>query len=189
MKKTPILWGIGLIIIAVLAGMYYGYGTDTEPVGTEQTRRYVSSEYGIAFDYPANYTLEERDVAAGSGSGRAYHAIILADTEALAEAPQNGEGPTTITIDIYQKGAGETAEQWVRNYSFSNFNISPDGVLEAVAVGGVQGLQYQWDGLYRGTSIAFEHKDNIVVLSGTYMEPSDAIRTDFEAIAQNIELQ
>ena len=164
-----------LIILAILFAGYFLYtGQATEPDGG---KTYANASYGISFAYPDTYVLEEREV----GNAERYHfAITLMDRIASENIPQNGEGPTSITIDIFQNNLDKlSTEAWVKGNSNSNFKLSADGLLTSTTVAGREALHYTWDGLYRGESTVFAHKDNIVMLSVTYLSPTDTIVSNF----------
>jgi hypothetical protein len=181
---------IAIVVVLALFGALYlvpqpvGNGTATSTPGTA-FKTYENAEYGIAFNYPDTYTLVEH---AGSAAGGSLHHIVIADTEALAQAPQNGEGPTAITFDIYSHTATST-EAWIRSTPQSNFQLSPNGALTRVQVKGAEGYTYVWDGLYTGASVVFQHKSRIVMASVTTMSPTDPIATDFARILDSLELQ
>lgn len=166
------------ILVAVALGSYVWYAKGNPQVsdGTERLT-YTNAAYGISFEYPNTYELQEREV----GDGHRYHySITLIDKEALANIPQNGEGPPTVNVDIYQNNLDQLSiETWVRGTNFSNFKLSPDGLLASTNIAGVPALSYTWDGLYRGESVVFTHKENVVMLSVTYLAQDDQIRRDF----------
>lgn len=185
-------WTIGaFVVLALLAGLawYVGRpqtmsGENSQPIAA----RYSNTEYGISFKYSNTYQLEERD-APGSGERR-HHIVTLIDTDDAANVPENGEGPTAITVEMFQNNLDrQPVETWIRGTSNSNFKLSPDGALSTTTVYGVTAYSYSWDGLYRGDSVVFEHKNNIFMLSVTYMTPDDQIRKDFDLLVRSVELQ
>ncbi|HWO07745.1 MAG TPA: hypothetical protein VNM40_04170, partial [Candidatus Paceibacterota bacterium] len=100
--------------------------------------------------------------------------------------PQNGEGPPAITIDIYQNNLdNQTAEEWIRNSSVSNFKLG-DGTLSSTTVGGNPALSYRWSGLYEGTTIVVAQPDWIYAFSVTYFEPGAEIVQDFVRVRDSV---
>ncbi|MBI2610318.1 hypothetical protein HYW60_00050 [Candidatus Kaiserbacteria bacterium] len=174
--------GIFVLLIVVI-GAYLLFGTRSPSV---EGARYANATYGISFEYPSAHALQEREV----GDAHRYHySITLIDKEALATLPQNGEGPPTISVDIFQNNLDQLSiEQWVRGTNFSNFKLSPDGLLASTTVAGVPALSYTWDGLYRGESTVFTHKDNVIMLSVTYLSRDDQIRADFARVLSSLTL-
>ncbi len=152
---------------------------------------YRSVTYGISFEYPNSYELQEREVG---NAERAHYSIVLIDKEALANIPQNGEGPPTINVDIFQNNLDKTPiETWIRGTNYSNFKLSPDGVLASTTIAGKPAFSYVVDGLYRSDAIVFAHpgragKNNIIMLSVGSLTPKDRIRKDFENVVASITL-
>lgn len=145
----------------------------------EAMRTYSSTEYGISFPYPSTYLLTEHD-AAGSAL-RKHHVITLLRREDLP-LPENGEGPPSITIDIYQNDLDrQTAEQWIRNSGASNFKLG-NGLLTRTTAGGLPALSYRWSGLYEGTTVVVAEPAWIYAMSVTYMEMGAPIVQDFAAL-------
>ena len=119
---------------------------------------------------------------------REHYVIILTRREDLP-APENGEGPPTISFDLYQNNLDKTSlVDWVKGTNNSNFKLS-DGTYTSTTVAGVPAMEYSWDGLYRGDSVVFLHKDRVIMVTGMYLQPTDAIREDFEKIILSIKLE
>lgn len=176
---------VTVILAALLLGGYYLYVRGVGRLSANLTA-YQNSTYGISFKYPDTYALQAREV----GNGERYHySIVLIDKVALANLPQAGEGPPTITIDIFQNNLDNLfVEEWIRNTSDSNFKISLDGILTPTRVGGADAVTYFWDGLYRGQSVVLAHKGNILMLTVTYNASSDQIRADFSQMLSSVAL-
>jgi hypothetical protein len=178
MKTTQMLYTAGAIAIFVLlvAGALFAYRTLATPMTA-----FANAEYGISFDYPSSYELREVHTVD-------RHTIVLADKAALAAAPQNGEGPTTITFDIFANPVGISPEEWVRTNSSSNFQLGT-GQMATTSQGGAESVAYVWDGLYRGQSFVFENGTDIVMASVTMLTVDDQITKDFEKILRTLELK
>ena len=173
-----------LIVLTVLFVGYIWYaGQATAPGG----KTYTNTSYGISFAYPDTYVLEEREV----GNAERYHyAITLMDRVASRNIPQNGEGPTSITVDIFQNDLDKLlAEAWVKGNNNSNFKLSPDGLLTSTTVADEEALRYTWDGLYRGESVVLSHKDTIIMLSVQWISEEDQIVDDFARVLSSVNLQ
>lgn len=163
--------------------------TPTPTPGAEEQsdmRTYTSAEYGISFEYPDTYTLTEID-SPGSAL-REHHAIVLQRTEDLP-APEGGEGPLSITIDIYQNNLdNQTTENWIRRSSASNFKLG-DMTLASTTIDGKAALSYRWSGLYEGTTVAIARPDWIYAFSVTYLEMGADIIQDFVMIRESVRLR
>lgn len=171
MKNTAVV----AALLIVLVGGFLWYKGQSPKVSDVET--YANTTYGISFEYPGTYALQEREV----GNAQRYHqALTLIDKEALANIPQNGEGPPAINVDIFQNNLDKLSiERWVRGSNNSNFKLSPDGTLTSGTVAGAPSLSYLWDGLYRGRSVVLSHKGNIIMLSVQWLTEEDAIIEDF----------
>lgn len=154
--------------------------------GEAQMRTYSSAEYGISFEYPDSYTLTEVD-SPGSAQ-REHHAIVLQRTEDLP-APAGGEGPPSITIDIYQNDLDDqTTESWIRGSSASNFKLGPM-TLASTTIDGKAALSYRWSGLYEGTTVAIARPDWIYAFNVMYLQMGDDIVQDFVALRESAQLR
>lgn len=191
MTMARFLVVLGLLIAA---GAIFVIATDdspmptTDPVGEEQSRMqtYSSDEYGISFSYPDSYTLTEIDVP-GSAL-REQHSIVLQRTEDLP-APEGGEGPPSITIDIYQNDLdSQTTEGWIRNTSQSNFKLG-DMTLRETTIDGKDALSYRWDGLYSGTTVAIARPSWVYAFNVMYLEMGDPLVRDFVSIRDSVRLR
>lgn len=193
MNKTAVVLVI-LILGGAAAYLYFVPPTPVVPVPQESPNqsegpRYENAALGFAFEYPDTYQLAEREL----GNGERWHYnVTLLDKVAAANIPEGGEGPTAITVDVFQNNLDQlTVAEWVANDSRSNFKLAISGALANVTVTNSekQAVAYTWDGLYRGDSIVFGHDGKIFMLSVTYMTPQDTIIGDFAGLASNFELR
>jgi hypothetical protein len=185
MNKT-IVWIVVLLVLG--AGIYWIATTQkaTAPVVFTPTEKntYNNSTYGIAFNYPKGYVLSEGE----KGNAERMHYAIVLVQEADAVLPQNGEGPTAITIDIYQNNLDKLSLlDWLNGTAVSNFKLG-DGTYSSTTVGGKEAVSYAWSGLYEGETTAFLHKDNIVAVSVTRLTPEDTILTDYQELLSSVQL-
>lgn len=176
-----------LLLVAVAAAYFLRQpSAGSNPVIIERPlKTYYDERYGIAFNFPDNYVVEEHDA---EGEGPARHTIVIGDKTAMENAPQNGEGPPTITIDIFDNASKQGIEEWIKGSNFSNFKLSPDGVLTTTAVAGQEARAYVSDGLYRTTNIVFPHRTYMVMLSVGQMTPEDQIVKDFAIVVSSIQI-
>ena len=184
---------IGIAVaLAVIAGLFLFFYSDAlfqqngplAPVaGPTGTNLYANGAYGISFPYPSEYVVQE-----GERSDRPHdrYAIVLIHEDDV-EVPIAGEGPTSITIDIYENTTNETLSNWVTTASESNYMLG-DQRLTEMSVDGKAALQFRWSGLYEGETTAFLNGDTIVVVSVTYLTPEDAIIADYRTLLSEIQL-
>lgn len=187
---------LGIVVIVILALGGYWLLSDQATVQTPPTatstatstssalKAYTSAEYGVEFRYPSSYELTERDTP--GNAQRRHHVVTLIRAQDLPP-PQGGEGPPTITVEMFQNDLDDqTTEQWIRNSSSSNFKLSLDNRLSTTSIAGQSALSYTWDGLYRGDTIAIARPAYVYAFSVTYREPTDPIRSDFENLMRTV---
>ncbi len=137
--------------------------------------------------YPQNYFVTEKEV--GNGERRQHLIMLVEDIPGnrdLLEGKIVGEGPTAITFDVFQNNFEKlSAVQWIKGNSNSNFKLS-DGTYKKTTVAGAEAVSYTWDGLYRGDSTVFEHKQNIIMATVTYLESDDDIRVVFGEVMKSL---
>jgi hypothetical protein len=190
---------MGLIaVIVVLAAAYFilfsandglepsanATTTPQNPSG-QQFSTYSNTKYGLSFSYSSEYQLTEMD-APGSAL-RERHIIVLQRKEDLPP-PEGGEGPPSITIDIYQNNLDhQTTEGWIRGTSESNFKLGT-GDLASTTIAGMPAFSYRWSGLYEGTTVAIALPNWIYAFSVTYFEPGADIVQDFAALRESVRI-
>lgn len=184
-----------LAVVAVAIGVIYylrapSASTPDTGAGAERPlKTYYDERYGIAFNFPDNYIVEEHPPAGGqTGEGTPQHTIVIGDKTAMENLPENGEGPPTMAITIFDNPAKEGTEKWIKGSNFSNYKLSPDGVLTTTAVAGTEALAYVTDGLYLTTNIVFPHRTYMVVLSVGQNSPEDQIVKDFARVVSSIQI-
>ncbi len=183
----PAILGIVIILALLVTGAFFYGGNLFMPPqeGATGQNLYANGTYGLSFQYPANYLLTEREV----GNAERGHYTITLVQEADATPPENGEGPTAITIDMYQNGIDNlTLLAWLTATNDSNFKLG-DGTYASTTVDGTEAVSYHWSGLYEGETTAFLHNGNIVAVSVTYLTREDQIRADYYALLAFLNLE
>ncbi len=146
-----------------------------------KTARYSSDKPELAFDYPSHYVLDQEDLSTGQ---RERYSVTLIEKSA-AEDMERTEGPTAITIDMYQNDLDMyTAEGFATSTADSNWKLG-NGDLAPALVDGKEGVSYTWSGLYEGRSVVIARPDYVYVFSVTWMTSEDQILKDFDAILSN----
>lgn len=188
MKKTLIF----LVAVAALVAIaLYFYDRVRTQTPTEGMKTYHSEKYGLTFEYPERYYLEEREEGNGE---REHHVIILTDDTEENRAVREGEapgreGPIAITVDVYQNDLDMlTAEEWMKNNSRSNFKLS-DGAYDTPVINNLSGVSYRWDGLYLGRTLAFANNKYVYAFTATYMNPNDFTLVDLAKIIVSTVIQ
>jgi hypothetical protein len=187
---------LGLLILALL-GLYYfmpdafgnlpntGANTPATTTGGSQTRTYSSDTYDISFQYPASYALREDDT---TFQGTRIRVITLADSQALESAPQNGEGPPSISVSISSTTATST-ESWIRTSAVSNFALSTATIFGTTTIDGVQALTYESDGLYATNNVVLLTGGRAYHFSVGWITRQDEIISDFQRLLSTIDFQ
>lgn len=185
LNRKNILIGLGVLLV-VIGGTYLAFfrdksGEDINPADFRENT-YISSEYGFSFTKPEGYNIVE----ATSPSDR-RHSIVMSRMQD-SNIPENGEGPTAISVDIFPNPQASNASSWVRANTISNFNLSTTPLKET-SVSGIPAISYSWDGLYQGRSVAFMHKGNLILISGTYNVVEDEIYQAFDKVIESMEFE
>lgn len=200
MKKTTTAMSAIVITVILVVGLVFVFSyredqvVDSDYVPVAETwKKYRSESAGVAFSYPADYVLTE---AERGNAERSHYSIVLVRAED-AVVPENGEGPTAISIDIYQNNLDkQTLIGWLTDSNQSNFKLSPTGTYASTTVGvsggggrgEVEAVNYRWSGLYEGETTAFVHRDNIVAMSVTWLTPEDRIVSSYRSLMKSLSL-
>lgn len=182
--------GAGVLILAAL-GVYFLLPSrkveapeTVPPQAAPTTKHYENAVYGIAFDYPLGYVLDEKE----RGDGHREHYGIVLIREEDSEPRVNSEGPTAVTIDLYQNNLDkQTLTGWLTGNNQSNFKLS-DGTYATTTVDGKEAVTYRWSGLYEGETTAFPHNDRIVAVSVTWLTPEDENVATYKALLASLRL-
>ena len=160
------LASIIFVLILVVIGSYFYY---IKTGGKDRMAAYQNTAYGVSFEYPKSYKLTEI-VQNGTGT-------MVTIFEKEVHVPQDGEGPTAITVNMYDnapaaKGGKSPAQIWIDTSPYSNSKLSTmtPGTTQ---IGGQDGLLYTWDGLYQGTTVVTEHNGAVIAFTVTYDGDTD----------------
>lgn len=149
---------------------------------------YSNTKYGIAFQYPSDLYIKEREV--GTAAKPQLSITLVRDTQENRDLI-NGksktatEGPVSITIDVYMNPENLVAREWVSkatNWSMATKEAVP------IKVGDRNGMTFSWSGLYEGKTIVLTEGMRAYVLAVTWMDPQEQIIRDMAMILHNIEL-
>lgn len=180
---------IVLAIVIVGAGAYAFFAkkalSPTDEQGMQSpdtTEQYTDTEHGISFSYPEGYVRTDREV----GNAEREHHMIMLVRKGDEIAPEGGEGPVAITIDIYDNGIDSlSVMDWMTTTNQSNFKLGP-GTYSTKQVAGETAYSYTWSGLYEGRTTVLAHGSDIVAVSVTYMDPSDDILVAYEDVLASL---
>jgi hypothetical protein len=193
-KKAIILLLVIILIIIGLVVMKPGSSakpanTDGPAVSTASSTVYANSAYGISFNYPGKYVAEEKKLNDAQGKRTVVTLITKSDKALLSQIQGPVEGPTSITVEIYEGAAKkQSIGTWVKNTKASNFNLAPSKQYASTSISSIEAVAYSWSGLFSANTVAFAYRDNIIVMTMTYLTPQDAIWKDFGTVIQSLKL-
>ncbi len=182
--------GLVVAVLAVLFVAYYAFsvylvskldGTGGVHAPAETTQQY-SSEDGVTFMYPDAYRLTSEKHTVGTTT---WDSIVFVDKNYVP--PVNGEGPTAISMSVFENPKGLTLEQWIKNEPQSNYKLSLDGTFTAGSIGGEPSLSYQYSGLYQFDAVAVLHKGKVFLFTDSWDQTIDPIRQDFNKILSSVQ--
>lgn len=193
MKKISIF---SLIALIVFFALYFLFTRDSVDVDIEDVREPVAEGYeeytdekvGLTFEYriaPNGYTLVENDEQMNENLS-----LTLMNTEEYEEllaSEDPREGPTAISIQVFDRSPQTALLEWLESTDASNYELG-DGDISPEEISGVTGFSYRWSGLYEGRSVALPYADNVVIISVTYMTPEDVIIDDYNDLLDSFEL-
>jgi hypothetical protein len=188
-----------IFILLVAAGAYwYLHTTTSAPITTttpmgnmgnmekESMVDFTSTSAGLSFAYPSSLFVTEKETGTPT---KQQHSIVLVkntpDNHALMDgtAPVAGEGPTAITIDIYQNTQKLAVRDWITHDT--NWTVATKSATDTT-VAGLPAVTYPWSGLYEGKSYIVAHGDKIYVLSVTWLTPEDQIIKDVDMVLNSL---
>ena len=171
---------IGFTVVALLIvlglSLIKSPSEQSRPEQLEKT--YINTTYGFSFSYPGTYNLTEKEFNSNME-------IILVDKKEL-EVVDRLEGPVSLSISVYKNIPGVSLTDWLQKDE-SNFKLAT-GPQSSISIAGQGGVKYEWDGLYRGRTVVFSYGDVIIAFTGTYLEKTDEIYSDFDSIVRSFTL-
>jgi hypothetical protein len=181
-RHTQTIAIVSFIVILIGVFVYMKYGKISSSLKT-----YSNQNYGVTFQYPDSYQLAEIKQTEGQTG------TIVTLTDKGTKVPENGEGPTAITVSMYDGTSLQTSAQdpllsWIKNSPYSNFNLSRQTNPGTTTIASQNALLYTWDGLYQGTTLATTHRGNVILFSVTYDGEADlSKRQDFTDLISSVE--
>lgn len=144
----------------------------------------------VSFQYresPVGYHVD--GVTRREGDHPLFTARAILTLQSDYEAMKNlegTEGPPTINIDVFANPEKLAAKEWAEKHTLpSNFNLTV-GEASDIVVGGVNGVRYMVDGLYRIDTVVLEQDGTVVIAHGAFLEEQSRIRKDFESVLNSI---
>lgn len=188
------LFGVVLLAVLILLGLWWWGNTNESVVPPENDRtdfgtwrEYRNDELGFSYRYPEGvkgYVLVDNE----SGEEDVILSLALFDRgeyEDLIESQIAREGPPAITLMVFESEGHQNAADWASQTLRSNLGLG-DGVMTEIFVAGVNGVDYNWSGLYQGRSVVLLKNNLIFMFSVQYLNPEDKITSDFNHILETI---
>lgn len=152
---------------------------------------YAAESVGFTFMYPKSpkgYLIqtEERQV---SGDPMLVTSILLmsevgAEEILLSDVPR--EFPPVIRLRVYNNPEGHSPLEWTKENTIeSNYALAMAEPVEII-VGREKAVGYTTDGLYLTDTYVVGYGDRILVISGEYINPEDAIFADLEQLVDSV---
>mgnify|MGYP000851018445 FL=1 len=189
--STRLILSAILVIDILVFFAYYALSQQQAIHSQEKTHEtYTNATYGVTFQYPSKYTLSETKITDSTlGTGR-----MITLLEKGVTIPQAGEGPTAITLAIYENKLATLADEhpldtWVRATPESNFKLATQTIPNKLTIAGNEARAYAWDGLYQGISYVTHNNDTVLMFSVTYNGQGDTEkREDILSILKTLKL-
>lgn len=184
MKKFLIILAV---IVVIVAGFLFAKSSPSGVNNVELTT-FSSSELGLEFNYKAGsdgYVLEEMSSSA-VGSGPMKTLVLTRSEDKLSGVPVGGEGPPTITLNIFDNKNKQWPQTWVDTHTqYSNINLKITNPVET-SIGGAKAIRYMADGLYVSDNVVITHGDSVYMVSGMFLEEDSNLRRDFQPLLDSI---
>lgn len=178
---------IGLVVLALGAGIFYSLSTRGENV---EAKLYTDEVLGISFEYPVGYAgLEMSNSTSTPEIIKTVVFIEEAEYQSILNGERDGgEGPPSLVILGHSNPSGLSPDAWAEaNAPFSSYNLKMGEVTE-IEVDGERAISYESDGLYPNRNVIFAYNGRIYLLNGSYLERDSEIYRDFDRLIDSIEL-
>lgn len=180
---------IGALVLIALIGGISLLSKDEKVADLDESSlaTYSSGDLGLEFNYKTGtegYVVQESTPV---GDPDLVRAIVLIPSEEAGKVPPiGGEGPATITIQVFKN----TKKQWSRTWAdehvqYSNINLKIGEVSETV-VGGANAIRYRADGLYASENFVVANGEYIYMFSGMFLDENSTLRKDFAPIVNSV---
>lgn len=185
MRKLLFLGGF-LLILGIVAYVTVRTGGSRTPT---LQGVFSSDALGVSFRYKEG---TDGYVARMAPSSEQYPeeyvgaVVVLRSADAENDIEQ-GDGPPAMTITVFENPESKTAESWARTEPWAN--AVSEEVLVPVNYGGVRGVRYASDGLYRADSIVLTKGSKVYHLVGMFDDQASVMRTDFADLLGTLSLR
>ncbi len=163
-------------------------GNTEEDVPATATQTYLDPEIGLSFTYKSGSEGYVLDTLEGTESNNIKNLRLVSTVDsALLNDGGAHDGPPTILIRVFEKGATEDPEEWAREYAaISNLNLIM-GEIDETELAGASAIRYTIDGLYPTDTVIAIKGEFVYVISGSYLDSDSPTKKDFDPLLRTIE--
>lgn len=161
--------------------------TPTSSTTPETKNTYQSSRFGFRFQYPDQFTVDNRNETKPSEDREALLGQLEVwtseDYQAIASGTwQGGEYPASVTIWVFDNTTNRPLTAW-KDGSLSR---GPD---QNTTVAGQPAISYPSEGLYSADNVIFASPDNryVIHIRGAYIGADDPMRQAFQRVVDSFQ--
>lgn len=183
-----------LVVATTLTGCQTNSPTTKVPPSTNSSitssvatnkQQFTSPDGTLSFKYTTGadgYVLDARQETDGYG----VVLIRTTDAEAIQNRP-DAEGPISMNVIVFPNTDNQSATEWVETSGKTNFTESIE--VTPRNVNGIQGIQFNWEGLYNGQTVIIATEKNIYSFTQTTNAANFVLRSDFNNLLRSAILQ
>lgn len=201
-KKTFLILGIIIVILALLVGYQLFMSRKATDAGGQTTQQAVhSKDFGISFTYPMGndgFTLIEPN---GGDKGMLKAYLMLPTTE--YDSYKNGDdsdAPAGMNVFVFalQDATATSSETDTRiselqNWAADNNTLTQfkqaKNTPDVVELDGIKGLHYQAQGLYQQDVYLVSYKSRVYMMVGQYDKQTDHTYTAFQDLIKTVSFE
>lgn len=157
------------------------------PAAPEVKNTYQSSRFGFRFQYPDQFTVDNRSETQPPEAQEfllgQLEVWTSEDYQAIASGTWKGnEYPASVTISIFDNTTNRPLTAW-KDGSLSR---SPD---QSTTVAGQSAISYASEGLYSADNVIFASPDGryVIHIRGAYISADDPMRQAFQRIVNSFQ--
>lgn len=177
-----------LVIVLAFVGLAYWHYQSRQTTNPPTVGTLAYSSAGLTFTYPPTLYMKERV----ANEAKLERSVVLVENSESnrailnGTAPVAGEGPPSITIDIYKNPQHLTPEEWMRqDTNWTQQSIARDGIV----IGGLPAVSFDWSGLYEGNSSIVSFGDHIYVFSYTWLSADDVVIKEVSDVLDSVKFK
>jgi len=195
-KILAIITGVVLLVGGVYFFVYNpnlpvenGGENPTPSEAVTSLMRVAQPTLGLSFAYQdgeSGYVLSEIDSEMETDPSFAGGYALIRSADATTQGERT-EGPPSISIRVFTNDKKNFPRDWANTHALvSNIGLMIGKEADTV-VGGANGIRYFTDGLYKTDNVIVAHGSYMYVISGSFIDEKDAIRTDYEELLKALQ--